>query len=121
MDDTTLVRVLKAVGHPKRFHMVREIADAGELSCGQIGGRFGVSQPTISHHLKILADAGVLVCRESGQHRIISVNLPLLREVARFLPGQVSAGPQDRRAGAVRSRPRKERARARPVQRIRRP
>jgi ArsR family transcriptional regulator, arsenate/arsenite/antimonite-responsive transcriptional repressor len=67
MNDTDLVRVLKALADPIRFRMVQEIAAAGELSCAQIGEHFEVTQPTISHHLKILTDAEILVRRTEGE------------------------------------------------------
>jgi ArsR family transcriptional regulator, arsenate/arsenite/antimonite-responsive transcriptional repressor len=112
-DEATFVRVLKAVGHPKRFRMIQEIGAAGELSCGQIGERFDLSQPTISHHLKILVEAGVLVVREAGQHRIVSVNQPLIDDVARFLPGRLRATPA-RLGAAGKSRAKREKAHGRP-------
>jgi ArsR family transcriptional regulator len=86
MDDQKLVRVLKALADKGRFRMVQEIAAAGELSCGQVGDRFDLTQPTISHHLKILADAEVLLVRREGQHGLISVNHDILEEVAGLLP-----------------------------------
>ena len=86
IDDATLVKVLKALANRKRFRMMQEVAAAGELSCGQLSGRFDLSQPTISHHLKILRDAGVLVSREAGQHRFISVNHALIHQIADLLP-----------------------------------
>ncbi len=86
MDDVTLVKVLKALADAKRFRMVQQIAEAGELSCGQVGERFDLSQPTISHHLKILVEAGVLLTRTAGQHHFISVNTTLLHDLAGMLP-----------------------------------
>jgi ArsR family transcriptional regulator len=91
MNEAALVKVLKALADRKRLRMTRAIAAAGELSCGQVHALFHLSQPTISHHLKILADAGVLVVREAGQHRIISVNLDLLHEIADVLPIRVDS------------------------------
>lgn len=69
MDDQTFVRVLKALGDKIRFRIVQKIAMAGELSCGQVGDRFDLTQPTISHHLKVLADAGVLSVRRKVSTR----------------------------------------------------
>ena len=89
MDETILIRALKALADKKRMRMTREIACAGELSCGQVKSHFHLSQPTISHHLKILADAGVINVRESGQHRFISVNSDLINEIAAVLPSNV--------------------------------
>lgn len=103
VDDHRIVRVLKALADRGRFRMVQEIAAAGELSCGQVGERFDLAQPTVSHHLKILADAGVLLVRREGQHSIISVNRELLDEVAVLLPRRLRTT-----ARAASSRPRRE-------------
>ena len=86
MDEAGLVKALRALADKKRIRMAREIASAGELSCGEVKAHFHLSQPTISHHLKILADAGVITVREAGQHRFISVNHDLIREIAAVLP-----------------------------------
>lgn len=93
MDDQKLVRVLKALAEKSRFQMVQEIAAAGELSCGDVGERFDLSQPTVSHHLKILADADVLLVRREGQHAFISVNQKLLDEAASLLPRRLRSKP----------------------------
>jgi ArsR family transcriptional regulator len=106
MDDGELVRVLKALAHPKRFRMVQEIAAAGELSCGQIAERFPVAQPTISHHLKILTDAGVLEMRREGQHGFCTVNRDLISRALALLPGRLAPA----RARATPVRPRRKRA-----------
>ncbi len=89
MDETRLLRVLKALADPKRFRMLQQIASAGELTCGQVGERWGLSQPTISHHLKILAEAGLLDVREVGQQHFVSANVDLIHEVAQALPGHM--------------------------------
>lgn len=66
--------------------MVREIARAGELSCGQIGSRFRLSQPTISHHLKILTDAGLVRIRQAGQQHFLSVDTRLVEQLTDYFP-----------------------------------
>jgi ArsR family transcriptional regulator len=108
LDDTAIVKVLKALAHPKRFEMVQAIASAGELSCGQIGEHFPVAQPTISHHLKILADAGVLVVRREAQHGYLSVNRELIDQASSALPARLGS-----RAATVRKRAAKRRKTAR--------
>jgi ArsR family transcriptional regulator len=90
MDAHALARALKALGDAKRLRMAQEIAAAGELSCGQVAERFHLSQPTISHHLRKLAEAGVLTVREAGQHRFISINRQVIRELARLLPERLT-------------------------------
>jgi ArsR family transcriptional regulator, arsenate/arsenite/antimonite-responsive transcriptional repressor len=101
MDESTLLRVLKALADPKRFKMVRDIAAAGELTCSQVGERFPLSQPTISHHLKILTEAGLLQVRASGQNHYISANTGLIAQVAASLPGRVAPAA----SGARRRKP----------------
>ncbi len=102
MNDRNLVRVLKALADANRFRMVQVIAAAGELSCGEVGGRFHLAQPTISHHLKILTDAGVLHARREGQHAILSVNHALVDGAIALLPKRLRTRPrrQAERAGA---------------------
>lgn len=100
MHEQKLIRVLRALADKGRFQMVQEIGAAGELSCGQVGERFGLRQPTISHHLKILTDAEVLLVRREGQFAIISVNQALLDELAALLPRQLRSKPRPATARA---------------------
>ena len=103
MDDAGLARVLKALADARRLRMVQDIAAAGELSCGQVGDRFDLSQPTISHHLKLLVDAQVLIVRRDGSHGFLSVNQALLDQVAAQLT------PRPPRPAARRRAPRASR------------
>ena len=103
LDDRALLRALRALGDATRFRIVQEVAAGGELCCGQVAERFDVTQPTISHHLKVLCLAGVLSVRNQGKHRYISVNRPLLSNLAHQLSGQLMRGG---RSGAARSRQR---------------
>jgi ArsR family transcriptional regulator, arsenate/arsenite/antimonite-responsive transcriptional repressor len=98
LDDRALVQALRALGDPTRFRMVQEIAAGGELCCGEVAERFDVTQPTISHHLKVLCLAHLLSVRNQGKHRYISVNQPLLSNLAILLPERlmpVPARPHD--------------------------
>ena len=90
MSDATLVKALKALAHPTRFRMVQEIAAAGELSCGQLGERFHLAQPTISHHLKLLSESGVVNLRKAAQHHFITVNREMIQGVLAGLPERLS-------------------------------
>ena len=72
--------------------MVQEVAAGGELCCGEVAKRFDITQPTISHHLKVLCVAGVLSVRNQGKHRYISVNQPLLSNLASLLPARLMPG-----------------------------
>jgi ArsR family transcriptional regulator len=89
MNDSDMVRALRALADPTRFRMVHEIAAAGELSCGQVAELFDVSQPTVSHHLKILSDAGILIRRQEGKQHFTSVDKALLMQLVEALPAQL--------------------------------
>jgi ArsR family transcriptional regulator len=93
VSDRELIRALKALADPTRFRMVQEIAEAGELSCGEVTERFDVSQPTISHHLKILVDAGLLVQRTEGKQHYTSVDRARLQGLVATLPKRLSSAP----------------------------
>jgi len=100
VSDRELIRALKAIADPTRFRMLQEIAEAGELSCGDVADRFDVSQPTISHHLKILMDAGLLVQRTEGRHHYTSVDRALVADLVAVLPKRLGAStPRKRRRG----------------------
>jgi ArsR family transcriptional regulator len=86
MTDAELIRALKALAEPTRFRIVQEIARAGELSCGEVGELFDLSQPTISHHVKTLLDAGVLVGRNEARNHYVSVNRDVVDALATLLP-----------------------------------
>jgi ArsR family transcriptional regulator len=91
VSDRELIRALKALADPTRFRMVQEIAEAGELSCGEVAERFDVSQPTISHHLKILVDAGLLVQRTEGKQHFTSVDRARLNGLMSIVPRRLSS------------------------------
>ena len=94
------MRALKALAHPTRFRMVQEIAAAGELSCGQLGERFHLSQPTVSHHLKILADAQVIRVRRAAQHGMLSVDRARIGQLLGALPELLAPAKTKARRGA---------------------
>jgi DNA-binding transcriptional ArsR family regulator len=114
MDDAQLVRVLKALAHPERFKIVREIAASGrELSCSEVGEVCPKSQPTVSHHTKILTDAGLIMARQEGKHRYISVNHELLAQVSGLLSERTAPVPPAPGQKATRAEPgRRSRRRA---------
>ena len=97
MDDSRLVRVLKALADPTRFGIVRELAQTGEITCGELGRRFAVTQPTISHHLRQLGEAGLLSVRHEGQHHLLSLNREVVEAVSGGLAARLASG---RRGGS---------------------
>ena len=81
MDANQFQRIAKALADPRRFEILETIAAAGEeLCCGEVVGRFTVSQATISHHLKELTDAGLVEARTEGQFKLLRARPDVLAE-----------------------------------------
>lgn len=58
-------RLLKALAHPTRLHIVMLIRE--QKSCVKImGSILGVSQPNLSQHLSLLRNSGVVEAEREG-------------------------------------------------------
>jgi ArsR family transcriptional regulator len=58
--DEELATLAKALGHPARVAILRQLAEDGECVCGQIVSALPLAQATVSQHLKVLKDAGLV-------------------------------------------------------------
>lgn len=58
--DEELAALAKALGHPARVAILRQLAQDGECVCGQIVSALPLAQATVSQHLKVLKDAGLV-------------------------------------------------------------
>ena len=67
MDNRQLMKVAKALADPTRFSILKTIASAEKICCGDLAQHFQVAQPTVSHHLKILLESGLINMRREGQ------------------------------------------------------
>jgi DNA-binding transcriptional ArsR family regulator len=61
-----LVRQLKALAHPVRLGILRQLAQGSEICACDLGDAFAVSQPTVSEHLRLLREAGLVRTRRRG-------------------------------------------------------
>jgi DNA-binding transcriptional ArsR family regulator len=76
--------VLKAIAEPRRREILR-LVSGGELTAGEIAGRFDVTRPAISQHLTILRNAGLLEERREGTRRLYRVRPEAFGEVRAYL------------------------------------
>lgn len=60
---------LNALANPTRFHIVRLLAEDGELTVGELDAIVEVSQSAISHALGDLNEAGLVERRRDGTWR----------------------------------------------------
>jgi DNA-binding transcriptional ArsR family regulator len=99
-DDTG---VFRALADPTRRQILQDLRD-GELSAGEIAGRFTITAPSISRHLTVLKSAGLVNERRDANRIFYSlVEERLAVCVGQFLstvcPEQVVLRPKRRRRG----------------------
>ncbi len=56
--DEELAALAKALAHPARVAILRQLAEEGACVCGRIVSALPLAQATVSQHLKVLKDAG---------------------------------------------------------------
>jgi DNA-binding transcriptional ArsR family regulator len=78
------VEAMAALADPVRRELVDLLAD-GELSAGELAGRFPVSRPAISRHLRVLREAGLVTARTEGRRRVYALDPGPLRQIDDWL------------------------------------
>ncbi len=63
-----------ALADPTRQRIMEILAVSGELSAGDIAGRFRQSPPAISQHLRTLREAGLVRVRAVAQKRLYELD-----------------------------------------------
>jgi DNA-binding transcriptional ArsR family regulator len=58
--ESELARLSKALGHPVRVRILREILTRDACTCGHLASTLPLAQSTISQHLKVLKEAALL-------------------------------------------------------------
>lgn len=58
--ESELARLSKALGHPARVRILREILTRDACTCGYLAKTLPLAQSTISQHLKVLREATIL-------------------------------------------------------------
>lgn len=72
--DERLVTQLKALGHPVRMQIVRQLTGSGSRCCGDFCSCMPQAQSTISQHLDLLCKAGLVEYRPDGNKSRYSLN-----------------------------------------------
>ncbi len=75
--DKEVADLFRALGHPTRIAMVKELLK-GYKCVGDISGFVHAKQPNISQHLAILKAAGIVNFRQEGRLKCYSLNNPKL-------------------------------------------
>ena len=60
LDNNTIARFAKAMGHPTRIEILRFLASLNSCYFGDIHQELPIAKATVSQHLKELKDAGLI-------------------------------------------------------------
>ncbi len=52
--------MLRALGHPIRIEIIRQLSEAGDANCMDLTRQVALAQSTVSEHLRVLKDAGII-------------------------------------------------------------
>jgi DNA-binding transcriptional ArsR family regulator len=64
VSDVNVERVLYALSDSIRLGIVRQLAEGGPATCGELDG--GRPKSTMSHHFKVLREAGLVLTESTG-------------------------------------------------------
>jgi molybdopterin-binding protein len=80
-------RLLRALGDPVRFRLLRELPseEAAEVSVGEIARRLGVSDTVVSQHLRVLASLRLVGVQRRGRTARYFVNAAAVRGARELL------------------------------------
>ncbi|WP_420336724.1 ArsR/SmtB family transcription factor [Roseibium sp.] len=79
-----LAAIFRALGHPARLAIIKQLAMRDEACCGEIVDHLPLAQSTVSQHLQVLKDAGLLVCDARGRNCHYFLNHDMLRRAEGF-------------------------------------
>lgn len=90
--DQAIASLAKALGHPARLRIVRQLlAKRSCVGCDLVD-RIGLAQSTVSEHLRILKQAGIVVGEIERPRVCYSLNPESLEPLAALL-GEMLAAP----------------------------
>jgi predicted transcriptional regulator len=104
---TRMVEIFRALGDPVRLRLIGLIAERPRTG-KDLAGAVDVGAPTVSHHMDRLVRSGLVAVRRDGQSRIYSLDLDMLRALARLAVPEdssivaASAGEDAERAKVIR-------------------
>jgi ArsR family transcriptional regulator len=83
-DDKELAAYAKALGHPIRVQIMRQLERKGACQTGSLVDSLPVAQSTVSEHLRILREAGLVSGEIDGPRRCYCVNAEGLSKARRL-------------------------------------
>ena len=77
----TAASMLKAIAHPMRIAILKNLEGGKRLTVTQIHELLGIEQSTTSHHLGILRDKGVLCSKRDGKNTFYYLKFEVLSQI----------------------------------------
>ena len=90
-DDARLAKMLKALGNPIRFQILKTLAERQTCITGEIVETTPLAQSTVSQHLKVLREAGLIHGEVEGPATCYCLNA----EGIRWLKEQIESWLHD--------------------------
>ncbi|MES0879313.1 ArsR/SmtB family transcription factor [Roseibium sp. SCP14] len=78
-----LAAIFRALGHPARLAIIKQLATQEEACCGEIVNHLPLAQSTVSQHLQVLKEAGLLICDARGRNCHYLLNREVLNKAER--------------------------------------
>ena len=83
--DEELAGLAKALAHPARVAILRQLSEEGACVCGQIVSALPLAQATVSQHLKVLRDSGFVQGEIDGPRVCYCLNPKTLKRFHRLV------------------------------------
>jgi ArsR family transcriptional regulator, arsenate/arsenite/antimonite-responsive transcriptional repressor len=83
-----LDKTLRALGDPTRREILRALR-GGDLTAGDIAGRFPMTAASVSHHLSVLREAGLVSVERDGRNLIYSLETTVFQDFLQEMVGML--------------------------------
>jgi len=83
--DIKLAELAKALAHPARIAILRQLAKQNECICGEIVEVIPLAQATVSQHLKALKEVGLIDGTIDGPRSCYCINHKMLQKAEEML------------------------------------
>lgn len=83
--DVRLAEIAKALAHPARIAILKELSRRNECVCGQIVDVIPLAQSTVSQHLKELQDIGMIKGEIDGPRSCYCIDGQKMNELVELL------------------------------------
>jgi ArsR family transcriptional regulator, arsenate/arsenite/antimonite-responsive transcriptional repressor len=86
-EDQELAEMAKALAHPARVAILKELAKRNSCICGEIVEVLPLAQSTVSQHLKELQKAGLISGTVEGVKSCYCINWEAFRKISDLFSG----------------------------------